>query len=86
MGLPFSLKQLKTYFAYSGTFERSFNNAPAGIIWSVVTLSPHLIKTFPRNCFGSGGGVSGTTIVGALITFAFAASFSLKEALSYYHL
>ena len=78
VGLPGSLKQLKTTFAYSGTFERSFKKTPAGIIWSVVILSPHLIRTLPHNFCGSGCGTSGTTMVGALITSTFAASFSLK--------
>ena len=45
VGLPGSLKRLKTYLAYSGTLERCFSSVPAGMMWSVVILSPTLMST-----------------------------------------
>ena len=47
VGSPGSLKQLKTYLAYSGTLERCFSSAPAGMMWSVVILSPTLMQHLP---------------------------------------
>ena len=44
----------KTYFAYSGMLERYLSRAPAGMMWSVVILSPTLIATTPARSSASG--------------------------------
>ena len=35
-------------------FERNFSRAPAGMMWSVVILSPTLIAATPARSFASG--------------------------------
>ena len=44
----------KTNFAYWGTFERNLRRAPAGMMWSVVILSPTLIAQTPLYVSGIG--------------------------------
>src|SRR5512136_1410947 len=49
---------------YFGTFERYFMRAPAGMMWSVVILSPTLIEATPRTVAGNGSFVGGAPMFG----------------------
>lgn len=71
VGFASSLKQLKTTLAYWGTLLLNLRNEPAGMMWSVVILSPHLSIICPLMVLASCGGVSGTTIVGPRRTSIF---------------
>ena len=44
----------KTNLAYCGMFERNLRRAPAGMMWSVVILSPTLIAATAEMSFASG--------------------------------
>src|SRR5208337_5268870 len=61
----------KTYFEYSGTLERYLSLAPAGIMWSVVILSPTFMPMTPTICSGIGSFVGGAPMFGPLAISTF---------------
>ena len=55
---------LKTYWEYLGMFERNLSSWPAGMIWSVVILSPTLIATLQASASGMGVFMGGGPMFG----------------------
>src|SRR5512134_1239145 len=53
-----------TNSAYFGMFERYFSLDPAGMMWSVVILSPTLMATTPLIAGGSGSAAGGAPMLG----------------------
>src|SRR5574341_439162 len=60
----FSSTPSNTNSAYFGMFERYFNLDPAGMMWSVVILSPTLIATTPLIASGNGSAAGGSPMFG----------------------
>src|SRR3972149_6481443 len=59
----------------AGTFDlRGSTLAPAGMIWSVVILSPTFIRTFPANISGIASLVGSAFMLGPLIISTFSGS------------
>src|SRR5512137_1170580 len=57
-----------TYFEYSGTLERYLSLAPAGMMWSVVILSPTLSIAWALSAAGIASFVGGAPMLGPRTT------------------